>query len=141
MFLQKVHVENFSQNFDKNFRCQFFLDFFCFIAFSGVSQRWEFKNTTKNVLQKNRRKVFTKNLTKNPKPTFSRNFLSRFWAFLDKGSSKTRLKKYRKNKSDPSPFSYFDPPTHHGGHRFLFVWRPLKSPLRLRAAYETCGTR
>jgi hypothetical protein len=27
---------------------------FCFIAFPGVSQRWEFKNTTKNVLQNNR---------------------------------------------------------------------------------------
>ena len=75
IFLQKVHVENFFQNFDKNFRCQFFLDFFCFIAFSGVSQRWEFKNTTKNVLQKKScRKVFTKNSTKNPKPTFSRFF-------------------------------------------------------------------
>jgi hypothetical protein len=29
IFLQKVHVEKF--------RCQFFLDFFCFIAVSGVS--------------------------------------------------------------------------------------------------------
>jgi hypothetical protein len=35
------------------------------------------------------------------------------------------IKKYRKNKSDPSPFSYFDPPTHHGGHRFFFVGGPL----------------
>jgi hypothetical protein len=26
-----------------------FLDFFGFIAFSGASQRWEFKSTTKNV--------------------------------------------------------------------------------------------
>jgi hypothetical protein len=38
--------------------------FFCFIAFSGVSRRWEFKSkgTTKNVLQKNR---VEKNLQKN----------------------------------------------------------------------------
>jgi hypothetical protein len=28
-----------------------FLDFFCFIAFWGVSQRWEFKNTPTNDLQ------------------------------------------------------------------------------------------
>jgi hypothetical protein len=33
-------------------------------------------------------------------------------------------KKYRTNKSDPSPFLASDPPTHHGDHRFLF-WRPL----------------
>jgi hypothetical protein len=52
---------------------------------------------------------------------FSICFLSCFWAFLDEGSSKTRQTKYRKNKSDPSPFSYSDPPTHHGGHRFVFA--------------------
>jgi hypothetical protein len=33
-------------------------------------------------------------------------------------------KKYRQNKSDPIPFSYSDPPTHHGGPRF-FLRRPL----------------
>jgi hypothetical protein len=56
------------QKFDVNFSLTF-----CFIAFSGVSQRWEFKNTTKNVLQKKScRKVFTKNSKKNPKPIFSR---------------------------------------------------------------------
>jgi hypothetical protein len=38
MFLQKVHVETFFKNFDKKIRWQFFLDFFCFIAFSGVSR-------------------------------------------------------------------------------------------------------
>jgi hypothetical protein len=47
IFLQKVHVENFSQNFDKNFDVTFSSTFFCFIAFSGVFQRWEFKSTTK----------------------------------------------------------------------------------------------
>jgi hypothetical protein len=61
IFLQKVHVENFPQHFEKNIRCQFFLDCFCFIAFSGVFQRWEFKNTKKNVLQNNScRKVYPK---------------------------------------------------------------------------------
>jgi hypothetical protein len=91
MFLQKVHVENFSKNFDKNFDVSFSSTFFCFIAFSGVFQRWEFKSTTKHVLQKKSwRKVLTKNSTKNPKPIFSRFLLSRFWAFLGEGSSKTR---------------------------------------------------
>jgi hypothetical protein len=113
----------------KKNRCQFFLDFFLFYRVSGVSQRWEFKNTTKNVLQnKSCRKVFTKNSTKNPKPTFSRFFLSRFWAFLDEGRPKTRLKKCRKNKSDPSPFSYSDPPTHHGGPRLFFLPAPWERP-------------
>jgi hypothetical protein len=52
IFLQIVHVENFFQNFDKVFSMSVFLDFFCFITFSGVSQRWESKNTTKDFLQK-----------------------------------------------------------------------------------------
>jgi hypothetical protein len=51
----------------------------CFIVFSGVSQRWEFRNTTKNVLQnKSCRKVFTKKSTKNSKPLFSRFFFITF---------------------------------------------------------------
>jgi hypothetical protein len=53
IFLQKVHVENFSQKNRQNFRCQFFLDFFCFIAFSGVSQRWGSKTHTKKGFSKN----------------------------------------------------------------------------------------
>jgi hypothetical protein len=42
IFLQKVHVENFSQTNRQKNRCQFSL-VFCFVAFSGLSQRWEFK--------------------------------------------------------------------------------------------------
>jgi hypothetical protein len=40
MFLQKVLSKTFPKISTKNFdvRCQFFLDFFCFIAFSGASQ-------------------------------------------------------------------------------------------------------
>jgi hypothetical protein len=50
--------------------------FFGFIAFSGVSQRWEFKNTTKTVLQENRvKKVFTKKSGGDPKPIFFLNFV------------------------------------------------------------------
>jgi hypothetical protein len=67
IFLQKVHVdvENFFQNFDKKIRCQFFLDFFCFIAFPGVSQRWEMgaqrhykKRFTKKIVSKSFYKKF-----------------------------------------------------------------------------------
>jgi hypothetical protein len=52
----------------------FSLDFLGFIAaFSGVSQRWEIKNTTKNVLQKKRVEKF---LQKNdPKKKKSHIFL------------------------------------------------------------------
>jgi hypothetical protein len=53
--------------------------FFCFIAFSGVTQRWEFKNTQKTFLQKA--------FDQKSKTVFSRFFLSRFWAFLGEGSS------------------------------------------------------
>jgi hypothetical protein len=89
-FLQKVDVdvENFFQKNRQKFRSVF--DFFCFVAFSGVSQRREFKNTTKNVSQKNVSKSFAKNSTETPKLFFSRFLLSRFWAFLGEGSSKTR---------------------------------------------------
>jgi hypothetical protein len=51
-------------------------------VFSGVSQRWEFKNTTKNVLQKNRIEKFLQKNRQNRSKTD-------FWAFLGEGSSKT----------------------------------------------------
>jgi hypothetical protein len=57
MFLEKVHVENVFQNFDKNFRCQFFLDFFlfyrvlgCFSAM-GVQKHYK-KRFTKKIVSK-----------------------------------------------------------------------------------------
>jgi hypothetical protein len=63
---------------------------FCFIAFLGVSQREEFKNTTK----KSRREGLTNKPTKTPKPGFSRFFCNRNRVFgryseLGEGSSKT----------------------------------------------------
>jgi hypothetical protein len=68
-----------TRNFDASFSL---LDFFCFnnntfIAFSGVSQRWEFKSTTKNVLQKNRvEKFLQKNRSK-----IQNRFVSRFYFY------------------------------------------------------------
>jgi hypothetical protein len=66
--MQKVHVKNFfrenSQKIDEHFDVVFPRFLFCFIAFSGVSLRWEFKYTTKNVLQKILPKSFYKKTTK-----------------------------------------------------------------------------
>jgi hypothetical protein len=53
-FCQKVHVENFPQNNRPRFGCQFPLDFFRFVAFSGVSQRWDFKTHKKTLCKKHR---------------------------------------------------------------------------------------
>jgi hypothetical protein len=62
-----------SKNFGKNFDVSFSSTFFGFIAFSDVFQRWEFKNTTKNVLQKNRvEKILHQKFGQNPKLTSSR---------------------------------------------------------------------
>jgi hypothetical protein len=63
--------------------------FFGFYRVSGVSQRWEFKNTTKNVVQKIASKSFYQKIDKKSKPNFCRFVLLRFWAFLGEGSSKT----------------------------------------------------
>jgi hypothetical protein len=62
----------------QKFRYQFSLGFwFVLLRFRVVLG----DGTTKNVLQKNRQKK--------TKPMFSRFCLSRFWAFLREGSSKT----------------------------------------------------
>jgi hypothetical protein len=75
-------------------------------VFSGVSQRWNFKSTTKNVLQKDRvEKVYKKNDKKSETVFFSVLFLSRLWLFLGEGSLKTLPKICpSKNKSDPILF-------------------------------------
>jgi hypothetical protein len=65
------------------FRRQVFLGFvLCYRVFglSGVSEREEFKNTTKKrFTKKSRRKV---SVDQKSKTDFSRGFLLRFWAFL-----------------------------------------------------------
>jgi hypothetical protein len=92
----------------------------------GVQKHYK-KRFTKKIVSKSFYKKFDQ---KSKTDFFSNSFLSRFWAFLDEVSSKTRQKKYRQNKSDPSPFSYSDPPTHHGGRglpdfRLFFCAGPL----------------
>jgi hypothetical protein len=79
MYLQKVHVETFSEKNDQNFDVGFSSTFFCSIDFPGVLQRREFKKTTNSVLQTNRVEKFLQtNRQNNPKPIFSRFFLITF---------------------------------------------------------------
>jgi hypothetical protein len=122
--LQKVHVENFFQFPKKSTKIsmsalflipqnkklvgiknqlntkrflvfpQLLLFYHVFGCFSAMGVQ---KHTKKTFCKKTScRKVFTKNWTENPKPIFSRFFLLFSWAFFGEGSSKTRLKKYRK---------------------------------------------
>jgi hypothetical protein len=102
---------------------------FCFIAFAGVSQRWEFKNTTKNVLPKIVSKGLYKKSTKKIQNRFcfvSIFFKSCFWAFLGEGSSKTRQKNSKKKLTSPGTFLASEEPTNHVGHvgvgRFTFIF-------------------
>jgi hypothetical protein len=103
---------------------------FCFIAVSGVSQRWELKKYYKNYYKKtfckiNRVEKFLQNSRPKVQNGFFLGFvLSRFLAFLGEGSSKTPFKKLHPKKTDPGPFLASDPPTHTGVTGFGF-WRPL----------------
>jgi hypothetical protein len=74
----------------QKFRCQFFLDFFFPIAFSGVFQLREFKNTTKNVLQKKScRKAFYKKFDQKSKTDFFSIFFNHvFGRFSMRGFQK-----------------------------------------------------
>jgi hypothetical protein len=97
--------------------------FFCFIAFSGVSQRREFKNTNKKVLQKNRfEKFLQKKRRKIQNQCFLHFLLSRFLAFIGEGSSKTLLKQI--SRKTPLTLVLFWSLTYrptHGRPRFFFA--------------------
>jgi hypothetical protein len=100
IFVQKVHVENFFKNVDKNFDVSFSSTFLCFIAFSRVFQRWEFKNTTKNVLQKkscrNGKGFYKKFGQKSKSDFFSVLFYHVFGRFSVRGVKKHDKKKSKK---------------------------------------------
>jgi hypothetical protein len=65
----------FFQNIDKNFDVSFSSTFFVLSLFRVFFSDGSSKTLQKNVLRKKScRKVFTKNSTKSPKPTFSRFF-------------------------------------------------------------------
>jgi hypothetical protein len=73
------------------------------------------KNRVEKFVQKNRPKIQNRCFL-----DFLYHFFGRFWV---RGVQKHE-KKISENKSEPIPFSYSHPPTHHGGHR-LFFGRPL----------------
>jgi hypothetical protein len=110
--------KTFSKETDKYFDVGF-SSVFCFIAFSGVSPRWEFKKTTINVLPKIVPKGFSKK-TKNPKPMYTRFYFDTLLgvSWCD-GSSKNTSK----NKSENKPLTH--PPT-MGVADFCLFAGPLK---------------
>jgi hypothetical protein len=120
IFLQKVHVGKKKKKIDKTFDVSCSSTFFVLSRFRVFFSEGVQKHHKKRFRKKSCRKVFTKNSTKNPKPTFSRIFCYHVFGRFSMRGVQKRDKKYRKNKSDPSPFSYSDPPAHHGGHRFIF---------------------
>jgi hypothetical protein len=109
----------FPKKIDKYFDVRFYLVIY------GVSRVFEFMNTTKNVLQKNRIEKFLQKSTKKSKTVFfSISFLSRFWAFLGEGSLKTR-KNLEKNQTSPGTFLASEEPTNHVKARRFVYWRRL----------------
>jgi hypothetical protein len=128
--MSKTFSEKIDKNVDVSFSSTFFLFYRIFGCFSAMGVQKHYKK----VLQKKScRKVFTKKSTRSPKPTFSRFLFITFLGVSRQGEFKNTIKKYRKNKSDPSPFLASDPPTHYGGHRFFFIGGPLL--LLLRRSY------
>jgi hypothetical protein len=125
IFFQKS-MSKTNQKFRQKFRCQIFLDFFLFYRVfgyffaMGVQKHYK-KRVTKKIVSKS----FYKKIDQKPKTDFLSKFvyhvLGRF-LMSDEGSSKTRVKKYRKKKKINSTLVLFrtlthPPTTHHGGHR------------------------
>jgi hypothetical protein len=104
---------------------------FLFSRVFGCLSAMGVQNTTKSVLQKKScRKVFYKKFDQKSKTDFFSIFFNHVFGRFSMRGVKKHDNKYRKNKSDPSPFSYSDAPTHHGGTRFCFFCRPLVRPHR-----------
>jgi hypothetical protein len=113
--------EAFPKKIDKKFDVGF-PPFFWFCRVYGCFSAMRVqKHNTKRSAKKNGVQKLYKKFDKKSKTEFFSIFLvSRFWAGLGEESSKKYDKKYRKNNCDPSPFLASDPPTHDGGHRFVF---------------------
>jgi hypothetical protein len=72
VFWQKVRIEKKIQNFDKNFDVSLSSTFFVLWRFRVFFSDGSSKALQKRFAKKSCQKVFTKNSTKSPKPTFSR---------------------------------------------------------------------
>jgi hypothetical protein len=80
------------------------------------------KRFAKNIVSKSFYKKFDQ---KSKTDFFSICFYHVFGRFSARGVQKNDKNNLEKNKSDPIPFSYSGPPTHHGGHRpFFFAPTP-----------------
>jgi hypothetical protein len=119
---------------DKNFDMSVFPRFFCFIAFSGVSQRWEFKNTKKKTFYKKivSKSLYKKNDKKSKTVFFFLGFvLSRFWAFLGEEFKNTTKKISGKKLALvlfwPLALTYLP---------FNFFWRPLAADAAGRGRFQ-----
>jgi hypothetical protein len=150
IYFYKKSMSKINSKISTKISMSVFSRLFCLIAFSGVFQRREFKAKRKTLqktfYKKNRVEKFLQKIR--PKSRFwfltfdffSIFFLSRFW-FLGVsrwGEFKNTIffrtkKKIWPQTPVPSPFSYSDPPTHHGGRRFFFVG-PL--PCRLQVEVD-----
>jgi hypothetical protein len=80
------------------------------------------KRFTKKIVSKS----FYKKIDQKSKTDFFLIFFNHVFGRFSMRGVQKHDKKYQKNKSDPSPFSYSDPPTHHGGPRFFLLPAPCK---------------
>jgi hypothetical protein len=132
--LQKVHVGKEIKKIDKNFDVSFSSTFLVLSRFRVFFSDGSSKTLQKTFYKKIVSNSFYKNFDQKSKPTFSRILFNHVFERFSMRGVKKHDKKISKNKSDPSPFSYSDPPTHHGGHRFFFC-RPLGGRLAVLGAW------
>jgi hypothetical protein len=109
----------------KNFDVTFCSSFFCFIAFSGVSLRWEFKNTTKNVLRKKSCRDFELK-SQNRGFFFSVLFYHVFGRFSVRGVQKHDQENIEKMNLNPFLFRALIQPPNTGSPFFFFFAGPLR---------------
>jgi hypothetical protein len=94
------------------------------VFFSDGSSKTLQKTFCKKIVSK---KIYKKIDQKSKTDFFSIFFCVTFIGRFSVRGGQKHDKKYRKNKSDPSPFLASDPRTHHGG-RFILIGGPLPSP-------------
>jgi hypothetical protein len=118
ILLQNVYVKNKLNNFDNNFDVSFssiFLSRFRVFSAMGVQKHYK-KRFTKTIVSKSFYKKFDQ---KSKTDFFSNCFSHVFGRFSMRGVQK-HDKKSHKNLTLVLFRTLTHPPTHHGGHRFVF---------------------
>jgi hypothetical protein len=100
----------------------------------GVQKHYK-KRFAKKIVSKS----FYKKIDQKSKTDFFSFFLSRWWAFLGEGSSKTRLKKYRKINLTLVLFWPLTHPPTTGVTDFFFIGGPLARLCRTSGGYLIPG--